>query len=139
MIISSILKPSCLIQRGSFTTSLSKTFTRWNHSNGSTIANEDVIHRVDLRVGKIVQIENHSEASHLFIEQGKGPFQNPFVAVSLILSFFFLVDLKTESTDTMPNPRTIVSGLAPYMTKESLLVSFQLGYITIARLFNICI
>lgn len=31
----------------------------------------DVIHRVDFRVGKIVRIEQHAEASHLFIEQGK--------------------------------------------------------------------
>lgn len=33
-----------------------------------------------------------------------------------------LVDLDTETTEAMPNPRTIVSGLAPYMPMESLLV-----------------
>ncbi|KAI9011880.1 hypothetical protein CLU79DRAFT_771694 [Phycomyces nitens] len=31
------------------------------------------------------------------------------------------VDLNMEPTETIPNPRTIVSGLAPYMPKESLL------------------
>ncbi|GAN05929.1 nucleic acid-binding protein [Mucor ambiguus] len=69
---------------------------RLNH----TIASDDLIHRVDLRVGKIVQIEQHADAAHLFIEQ---------------------VDLNTEATEAMPNPRTIVSGLAPFMPMESLL------------------
>lgn len=40
---------------------------RLNH----TIASDDLIHRVDLRVGKIVQIEQHPDATHLFIEQGE--------------------------------------------------------------------
>lgn len=39
--------------------------------NTETITNDDVIHRVDLRVGKIVHIEQHSKANHLFIEQGQ--------------------------------------------------------------------
>ncbi|KAL7322619.1 hypothetical protein PS15p_211597 [Mucor circinelloides] len=69
---------------------------RLNH----TIASDDLIHRVDLRVGKIVQIEQHPDAAHLFIEQ---------------------VDLNVEPTEAMPNPRTIVSGLAPFMPIESLL------------------
>ncbi|KAL9552938.1 hypothetical protein MBANPS3_003521 [Mucor bainieri] len=69
---------------------------RLNH----TIALDDLIHRVDFRVGKIVQIEQHPDATHLFIEQ---------------------VDLNTEATEAMPNPRTIVSGLAPFMPMESLL------------------
>lgn len=86
------------------------------------ITNEDVIHRVDLRVGKIVHIENHSEASHLFIEQGKGPFIITCFIYLLYHSQHCIVDLNTESTDKVPNPRTIVSGLAPYMPKESLLV-----------------
>lgn len=38
--------------------------------NTEPITNDDVIHRVDLRVGKIVHVEQHSEANHLFIEQG---------------------------------------------------------------------
>ncbi|KAI8365673.1 hypothetical protein EDC96DRAFT_443337 [Choanephora cucurbitarum] len=62
-----------------------------------TIAEQDEIHRVDLRVGQIVDIAPHPEASHLYIEQ---------------------VDLNTV---TEPNPRTIVSGLAPYMTMDTLL------------------
>ncbi|KAK4520840.1 AP-2 complex subunit sigma [Mucor velutinosus] len=69
---------------------------RLNH----TIASDDLIHRVDFRVGKIVQIEQHPDAAHLFIEQ---------------------VDLNAETTEAMPNPRTIVSGLAPFMPIESLL------------------
>lgn len=40
---------------------------RLNH----TIASDDLIHRVDFRVGKIVQIEQHPDATHLFIEQGE--------------------------------------------------------------------
>lgn len=40
---------------------------RLNH----TIAADDLIHKVDFRVGKIVQIEQHPEATHLFIEQGE--------------------------------------------------------------------
>lgn len=40
---------------------------RLNH----TIASDDLVHRVDLRVGKIVQIEQHPDATHLFIEQGE--------------------------------------------------------------------
>ncbi|KAI8874952.1 nucleic acid-binding protein [Backusella circina FSU 941] len=74
-----------------------RPLVRFQHS---LITEDDLIHRVDLRVGKITQIEQHQDASHLFVEQ---------------------VDLNTESTEKMPNPRTIVSGLAPFMTKESLL------------------
>jgi hypothetical protein len=40
---------------------------RLNH----TIAADDLIHKVDFRVGKIVQVEQHPEATHLFIEQGQ--------------------------------------------------------------------
>ncbi|RCI05756.1 hypothetical protein CU098_013135 [Rhizopus stolonifer] len=76
-----------------------RAITRFNHT-GSAVTDQDLIHRVDLRVGKIVHIEAHSEAQHLFIEQ---------------------VDLNTESTEAMPNPRTIVSGLAPYMSMDSIL------------------
>ncbi|CDS12003.1 hypothetical protein LRAMOSA04199 [Lichtheimia ramosa] len=60
----------------------------------STIARDDPIHRVNLRVGKVVNVEKHPGGEHLFIEQ---------------------VDLAEES------PRTIVSGLAPYMAMDSLL------------------
>lgn len=35
------------------------------------IDNNDPIHRVDLRVGKIVSVEKHPQADHLYIEQGK--------------------------------------------------------------------
>ncbi|KAL0085151.1 hypothetical protein J3Q64DRAFT_1745822 [Phycomyces blakesleeanus] len=66
----------------------------------ATIGDDDLFHRVDLRVGKILKVESHGEAGHLYIEQ---------------------VDLNMEPTETLPNPRTIVSGLAPYMPKESLL------------------
>jgi hypothetical protein len=88
MLISRVLKKTCLVQRSS---SLSKTFTRLNHSETPTITNEDVIHRVDLRVGKIVHIENHSEANHLFIEQGErylAYLSNVRVCVSLTPSLY---------------------------------------------------
>ncbi|KAI9310638.1 hypothetical protein BX666DRAFT_2005577 [Dichotomocladium elegans] len=60
----------------------------------TAITQNDIIHRVNLRVGQIVSIEKHPEASHLFIEQ---------------------VDIAEEKT------RTIVSGLAPYVPMESLM------------------
>ncbi|KAI9491040.1 hypothetical protein BDB00DRAFT_834925 [Zychaea mexicana] len=60
----------------------------------NTITENDPIHRVNLCVGQIVSVEQHPEANHLFIEQ---------------------VNVNEEE------PRTIVSGLAPYMAKESLL------------------
>ncbi|CEG64971.1 hypothetical protein RMATCC62417_01856 [Rhizopus microsporus] len=64
-------------------------------SLSTTITADDPIHKVDLRVGKITEIENHSDASHLYIEK---------VCVS-----------KEPSEE-----RTIVSGLVPYMSKDSL-------------------
>lgn len=63
MLISPILKRS----RPLFNTLALKTSQRFTHTE---IANDDVIHRVDFRVGKIVHIEQHNEANHLFIEQG---------------------------------------------------------------------
>ena len=62
MLISPILKRHNLL----CSTPL-KTWSRWTHTE---ITNDDPIHRVDLRVGKIIHIEQHAEANHLFIEQG---------------------------------------------------------------------
>lgn len=72
MLISPVIRRSNPLISSTF----HKTLQCWNHtevasSTASPIANDDVIHRVDLRVGKIVHIEQHAEASHLFIEQGK--------------------------------------------------------------------
>lgn len=39
-------------------------------SLSTVITADDPIHKVDLRVGKITEIENHSDASHLYIEKG---------------------------------------------------------------------
>lgn len=36
----------------------------------TTIARDDPIHRVNLRVGKVVNVEKHPGGEHLFIEQG---------------------------------------------------------------------
>lgn len=36
----------------------------------STIARDDPIHRINLRVGKVVNVEKHPGGEHLFIEQG---------------------------------------------------------------------
>lgn len=44
---------------------------------------------------------------------------------------FNLVDLNAETTEVMPNPRTIVSGLAPFMTMESLLVKKNCTFFSI--------
>lgn len=47
---------------------------RFNHTepiNEPLISNDDPVHKVDFRIGKIVQIEQHAEATHLFVEQGK--------------------------------------------------------------------
>lgn len=54
-------------------TPLLRTLKRFNHVDAITdnaITNEDPVHKVDLRVGKIVQIDQHTDATHLFIEQG---------------------------------------------------------------------
>ncbi|KAG0167936.1 hypothetical protein DFQ28_002879 [Apophysomyces sp. BC1034] len=66
-------------------------------TNVPAIASDDLIHHVDLRVGKIVQVDSHPTADHLYVEQ---------------------VALDTESTE---HQRTIVSGLAKYIPRESLL------------------
>jgi tRNA-binding EMAP/Myf-like protein len=63
MLISPVIKRSTLLARSN----ILRTCQRFNHTE---ITNDDVIHRVDLRVGKIVHIEQHAEANHLFIEQG---------------------------------------------------------------------
>lgn len=63
MLISPVFKRSKLL----LNSNILKTCQRWNHTE---ITSDDVIHRVDLRVGKIVHIEQHAEANHLFIEQG---------------------------------------------------------------------
>lgn len=39
--------------------------------NHTVVADDDLIHKVDFRVGRIVQVEKHPEATHLFIEQGE--------------------------------------------------------------------
>jgi tRNA-binding EMAP/Myf-like protein len=71
MLISPIIRRSNPLINSNF----HKSLQRFNHTesaaNTSPIADDDVIHRVDLRVGKIVHIEHHAEANHLFIEQGK--------------------------------------------------------------------
>ncbi|CAO3695283.1 unnamed protein product [Rhizopus stolonifer] len=83
-----------IAQRLSTFQSLNKIAKR-HFSTENIVTAEDPIHKVDLRVGQIVDINNHPEAAHLHIEK---------------------VDLSNELADT----RTIVSGLVPYMSKESL-------------------
>lgn len=39
-------------------------------SSENIITAEDPIHKIDLRVGKIIDINNHPEATHLYIEKG---------------------------------------------------------------------
>lgn len=46
----------------------------------------------------------------------------PYNSDAILLIPCILVDLNVEPTEAMPNPRTIVSGLAPFMPMESLLV-----------------
>ena len=58
------------------------------------------VSRLKIVVGKVIQVDNHPERENLFVEK---------------------IDLG-EST----GPRTIVSGLAPFMSKESLLGSLVL-------------
>ncbi|KAI9485291.1 MAG: hypothetical protein EXX96DRAFT_544654 [Benjaminiella poitrasii] len=98
--ISTIIKRNQVIFRHSSITSTFLYQKRNNHTIQPTITKDDPIHRVDLRVGKIVDIRPHSGAEHLFVEQ---------------------VDLNDDSGDDMSNARTIVSGLAPYMPMDSLL------------------
>ncbi|KAF7728549.1 hypothetical protein EC973_005953 [Apophysomyces ossiformis] len=70
---------------------------QYSTQNPVALTSDDLIHRVDLRVGKIVHVESHPTAEHLYIEQ---------------------VSLDAESTETQ---RTIVSGLVKYIPRESLL------------------
>lgn len=47
-----------------------------------------------------------------------------------------IVELNTETTEAMPNPRTIVSGLAPYMPIEALLVNIYCTTIAEKKIRN---
>ncbi|KAI8992000.1 hypothetical protein BDF20DRAFT_80671 [Mycotypha africana] len=78
LIISPILRKQALISKRQQASSILQPLRRWNHTNTSAavttttdIVPDDPIHRVDLRVGKIVDIKDHPEAKHLFIEQGQ--------------------------------------------------------------------
>lgn len=59
-----------------------------------------LIHHLDLRVGKIVHVEAHAQADHLYVEQ---------------------VDLGDHP------PRTIVSGLVKFIKSQDMLASISLS------------
>ncbi|KAG1044215.1 hypothetical protein G6F43_011480 [Rhizopus delemar] len=56
-------------------------------SSENIITAEDPIHKIDLRVGKIIDINNHPEATHLYIEK---------------------VDLSAEQTDSRTIDRNVI-------------------------------
>lgn len=58
-----------IAQRLSTFQSLNKIAKR-HFSTENIITAEDPIHKVDLRVGQIVDVNNHPEAAHLYIEKG---------------------------------------------------------------------
>ncbi|KAI8583387.1 hypothetical protein K450DRAFT_223384 [Umbelopsis ramanniana AG] len=55
---------------------------------------QPLIHRLNVQIGKIVQVERHPEAEHLYVEK---------------------VDLGEVTEENTPVTRTIVSGLVKYM------------------------
>jgi len=61
---------------------------------------QPLIHRLDLRVGKIIQVDPHPQAEHLYIEQ---------------------IDLGETADQGAPQTRTIVSGLVQYMKCQDML------------------
>ena len=61
---------------------------------------EQEIHKIDLRVGKILSVEQHPEADELYVEQ---------------------IDLGE------PEPRTIISGLRNFLAMEELQVNYSLS------------
>ncbi|KAI8370449.1 uncharacterized protein BYT42DRAFT_582474 [Radiomyces spectabilis] len=71
-----------------------RLYTTGTPVNAEPITTDDSIHRLDLRIGKIVQIDHHPNAEHLYVER---------------------VDVAESE------PRTIVSGLAKYIPKDSLI------------------
>lgn len=62
---------------------------------------QDLIHKLDLRVGKIVQVDHHPQADHLYVEQ---------------------VNLDEKTEEGAPHTRTIVSGLVKYINSQDMLV-----------------
>lgn len=65
---------------------------------------QPLFHRLNVRIGKIVQVERHPEAEHLYVEK---------------------VDLGEVTEENTPATRTIVSGLVKYMGINEMLVSVQ--------------
>ncbi|KAI8100022.1 uncharacterized protein BX664DRAFT_273649 [Halteromyces radiatus] len=86
-------RPFVHISKFSTTSSLLTSTTETTATTNTIVEPDDFFHRVDLRVGKIIDAEHHPEADHLYIEK---------------------VDVGEEQV------RTIVSGLAKYMPKEEL-------------------
>jgi tRNA-binding EMAP/Myf-like protein len=67
-------------------------------------SDQPLIHRLNVQVGKIVNVERHPEAEHLYVEQ---------------------VDLGEVTEENTPATRTVVSGLVKYMGIDELLVSIH--------------
>ncbi|KAG2171737.1 hypothetical protein INT43_008117, partial [Umbelopsis isabellina] len=66
----------------------------------ATNSGQDLIHRLDLRVGKIVQVDLHPQADHLYVEQ---------------------VNLGEQAEESALHERTIVSGLVKYINSKDML------------------
>jgi tRNA-binding EMAP/Myf-like protein len=65
---------------------------------------QDLIHRLDLRVGKIVQVDQHPQADHLYVEK---------------------VDVGEQTQDGISHVRTIVSGLVKFIDAKDMLVGIS--------------
>ena len=73
------------------TTPVTSSAGKQEETISNTITENDLIHRVNLRVGQIVKVDQHPDADHLFIEQGIYKY-NPF-----FFSFYMRVNIFLQS------------------------------------------
>lgn len=73
----------------------------------TSIGDQPLIHKLDLRVGRIVKVEPHPQAEHLYVEQ---------------------VDLGEKSEENVEQTRTIVSGLVKYVSMRDMLASINVTH-----------
>mgnify|MGYP003684875455 CR=1 FL=1 len=114
-------------------------------AGGTAGTAEDDLHKLDLRVGKVVEVVKHPEADALYVEQVcKVPYPavwraigmqreaRPIRATSGVYAFVLVRWQLTENRPPSPlqvdigepsGPRRVVSGLVKYMSAETLLNS----------------
>lgn len=73
----------------------------------TSTVDQPLIHKLDLRVGRIVKVEPHPQAEHLYVEQ---------------------VDLGEKTEENVEQTRTIVSGLVKYISIQDMLASINVTH-----------